>query len=59
MDGDDRGPGPQVGVADQGVQLAPGLYEPFVDLAKTLCLVGRVFRSIFGPQLSGSLVGVE
>src|SRR5436190_1445410 len=45
MDGDDRCPGPQVGVADEGVQLPAGLNQAGVDLAKSERLLGRVVVS--------------
>ena len=42
MDGDDRGAGPKVGVADQCVELSTGLDEAAMDLSQALELVGGV-----------------
>lgn len=50
MNGDDRGPRAQIRIPDEGVELATGLYQAFVDLAQPLGLSGVVARPIFCAQ---------
>lgn len=50
MNGDDRSARAQIRIPDEGVELATGLYQAFVDLAEPLHLRGVVARSIFCAQ---------
>lgn len=50
MNGDDRGPRAKVRIPDEGVELATGLYQAFVDLAEPLHLSGIVARPILCAQ---------
>nr|MBA2599771.1 hypothetical protein [Actinomycetota bacterium] len=54
----DVGARPEVGVPDEGVQLAPGLDKSLVDLAESLPLLGGVPGPVLGAQ-KRSLLGVR
>ena len=55
MDGDDRGSGAEIGVADQSVELSSGFDQSGVDLGQSLVLLGGVSVSM-AAQGEGSFL---
>ncbi|MDQ3986992.1 MAG: hypothetical protein M3280_10930 [Actinomycetota bacterium] len=51
MHRDDRSAGAEVGITDQGIELASSLYQPFVDLPQLLSLLPVVGRIALAGQV--------